>query len=100
MDCEAAMYSRLSKILLLLAFFFLPALALWATEPVRTGVGNPQPGPGTVPRTVVQSSGYAFAGTVKSVQHVAPAKPNGIGRTKITFHVDHAILGARTGESL
>jgi hypothetical protein len=94
------MYPRVSKLFLLLTLFFLSALTLWATEPVRTGTGNPQPPPGIRPRTVVQSSGYAFAGTVRSVQHVAAAKPNGIGTTRITFHVDHAIRGARTGQTL
>ncbi len=88
------------KHLLLLALFSLVALALWATQPVRPGAGNPQPPIGIGPHTVIQSSGYAFAGTVKAVQHVAAAKRNRIATTRITFHVDNAIRGVRTGQTL
>jgi len=85
---------------LLLAPFFFLALALWAEQPVRTGAEDTQPPPGIGQRPVIRSSGYAFAGTVKAVQHVAAAKPNGIATTRITFHVDRAIRGARTGQTL
>ncbi len=94
------MRSTVSKQFLLLAVFFFLATALWAARPVRTGTGNPQPPPGTGPRPIIQSSGCAFAGTVKSVQHVAAARANRIATTRITFHVDDAIRGARTGQAL
>ncbi len=94
------MHTTFFKQCLLLALFFFPALALWAERPVRPGAGDPQPPPGISQRPVVQSSGYAFAGTVKAVQHVAAAKRNRIATTRITFHVDNAIRGARTGQTL
>ena len=48
----------------------------------------------------MQSTGFAFAGTVKSVQHVAAAGRNRIATTRITFHVDTAIRGVRAGQTL
>jgi hypothetical protein len=94
------MRTTVSKHFLWLALFFFPALTLWATQPVRTGAVNPLLPPATSPRPIIQSSGYAFAGTVKSVQHVAAAKGNRIATTRITFHIDDAIRGARTGQTL
>jgi len=64
----------------------------------RIGTGVP-PLP-TQPRPVTQSAGFAFAGTVKAVEHVAPAGRNRIGTTRITFHVDTAIRGVRAGQTL
>lgn len=46
-----------------------------------------------------QSSGYIFAGTVKSVERVAP-KGNGVATALISFHVDQAMRGVRTGQTL
>jgi hypothetical protein len=94
------MHSTTSKQFLLLAPFIFLALSLWAEQPVRPGAGDPSAPVGIGPRPVIQSSGYAFAGTVKAVQHVAAAKANGIATTRITFHVDRAIRGTRTGQTL
>jgi hypothetical protein len=51
------------------------------------------------PRPVTQSSGYIFAGTVKSVERVAP-KGNGVATVEINFHVDQGLRGVRTGQML
>jgi hypothetical protein len=48
---------------------------------------------------LTQSSGYIFAGTVKSVERVVPAG-NGVATVLINFHVDQAIRGVRTGQTL
>ncbi len=41
-----------------------------------------------------------FSGTVLAVEHVPPATQNGIGTVRVTFHVDEAIRGVRTGQRL
>jgi len=52
------------------------------------------------PRPVTQSAGFAFAGTVESVEHVAATGRNRIATTRITFHVDTPIRGVRAGQTL
>jgi hypothetical protein len=94
------MHSTTFRHIFLLALFFVFATTLWADRPPRTGAGDPQTPPGIGSRPVIQKSGYVFAGTVKAVQHVAATKRNRIATTRITFHVDDAIRGARTGQTL
>jgi hypothetical protein len=48
---------------------------------------------------LTRSSGYIFAGTVKSVERAAP-KGNGVATVQINFHVDQAMRGVRTGQTL
>jgi hypothetical protein len=50
-------------------------------------------------RPLTRSSGYIFAGTVKSVERAAP-KRNGVASVLINFHVDQAMRGVRTGQML
>jgi hypothetical protein len=75
---------------------------LAAEQPTRLQI------PGTIPpgslhpqhlRPVTRSSGYIFAGTVKSVERVAP-KGNGVATVQINFHVDEGMRGVRTGQML
>jgi hypothetical protein len=61
---------------------------------IPPGSAHPQP-----PRPVTQSSGYIFAGTVKSVERLAP-KGNGVATVEINFHVDQGLRGVRTGQML
>jgi hypothetical protein len=63
-----------------------------APEPVKSGSTNLH--------HLTKASGYIFAGTVQSVQHVSPSGANGIASTQITFHVDQAIRGVRNGQTL
>jgi hypothetical protein len=58
--------------------------------------GSPYP---RHPRPLARSSGYIFAGTVKSVERIAP-KGNGVAIVQINFHVDQAMRGVRTGQTL
>lgn len=51
------------------------------------------------PRPLTQSSGYIFAGTVKSVERVATTA-NGVATVEINFHVDQGLRGVRTGQML
>jgi hypothetical protein len=51
-------------------------------------------------RPLLQSSGYAFSGTVTSVKSVSPGQMSGIGATQITFHVASAVRGVQTGQTL
>jgi hypothetical protein len=48
---------------------------------------------------LIRSSGYIFAGTVKSVERAAP-KGHGVATVVINFHVDQAVRGVRTGQTL
>jgi hypothetical protein len=75
---------------------------LVAEQPTRPVIPVVIP-PGLVhpqhPRPVTQSSGYIFAGTVKSVERVA-SKGNGVATVQINFHVDQGLRGVRTGQVL
>lgn len=102
----------------ILATCFQPAILspflatpLLAEEAPRVGAGIPSAGIPSVPsipsshlpaqpRPITQSSGYAFAGTVQRVEHIAPAGRNGIGTTRIIFRVDTAIRGVQVGQAL
>jgi hypothetical protein len=66
------------------------------TLPIATPPGSARP---QHPRPLTQSSGYIFAGTVKSVERVAP-KGNGVATVQINFHVDQGLRGVRTGQML
>lgn len=73
-----------------------------AEQPVRpeTPVANPRASPNLPhPPSLARSAGYIFAGTVQSVERVAP-KGNGVAVVQINFHVDEAMHGVRPGETL
>ena len=85
---------KFGALALILILFSPPALAEnWAK-------GDPPDLP-RLPhgRALTKSSGYIFAGTVKSVERVA-AKGNGVATVQVTFHVDQAMRGARAGQML
>jgi hypothetical protein len=67
------------------------------SEPARADLPEPPYLPRVRPPT--RSSGYIFAGTVKSVERTAP-KRNGVATVLINFHVDQAMRGVRTGQML
>jgi hypothetical protein len=95
------MLSRFWKffVTLILAAIPLPVLA---EQPVRPQVPGTIPSASTHPqrpRPVTQSSGYIFAGTVKSVGRTVP-KGIGVATVQINFHVDQAMRGVRTGQTL
>jgi hypothetical protein len=83
---------------LILTTASLPAVAV---QPARSEIpGNNQPGSNPQhSRPLIQSSGYIFAGTVKSIEHVAP-KGNGVAAVQISFHVEQAMRGVHTGQML
>jgi hypothetical protein len=88
--------------------FVLVALSLtaiplqgFAVQPSRSEIpGTNQPG-SNPPRSrpLTRSSGYIFAGTVKSVERVAP-NGNGVATIQISFHVDEAMQGVHGGQTL
>ena len=47
---------------------------------------------------MVERSGYVFAGTVKSVERIKPRSQDRVGVMRITFYVDKAYRGLRTGQ--
>jgi hypothetical protein len=51
-------------------------------------------------RPLAKPSGYIFAGTVTAIKSVAPQGTRGVAQIQITFHVDSAVRGVRTGQSL
>ncbi len=67
------------------------------SDPARADLPEPPYLPHAHPLT--RSSGYIFAGTVKSVERTAP-KRNGVAAVVINFHVDQAMRGVRTGQML
>jgi len=89
--------------------FFVVALILtpislpaFAEQPVRVqkpGMTSPGSLHPQHPPPLARSSGYIFAGTVKSVERVVP-KGNGVATVQINFHVDEAMRGVQTGQTL
>ena len=49
-------------------------------------------------RGLTRQSGYIFAGTVMSVERVAPKSANSVAVMRVTFRVDQAIRGVRAGQ--
>lgn len=49
---------------------------------------------------LVRNSGYIFQGTVLSMRRTAPKGPHEVASIAVTFQVDKAVLGARTGQKL
>jgi hypothetical protein len=72
------------------------SLPVAAVQPERFQTTDPRP---HHPPPLTQSSGYIFAGTVRSVQRTAP-KENRVATVQISFHVDQGIRGVRTGQTL
>ena len=68
--------------------------ALRASQSGPAGTALP-----AAPHPLTRSSGYIFAGTVKSVERAAP-KGHGLATVLINFHVDQAMRGVRTGQML
>jgi hypothetical protein len=84
---------------LILSSLCLPAVAEQPARPalpIAIAPGSTHP---DHPRPLTRSSGYIFAGTVKSVERVAP-KGNGVATVEINFHVDQGLRGVRTGQML
>ena len=79
--------------IILLANFF----PTFAEEMFRPGAAQPQaelPAP-----RIVHQSGYIFAGTVQSIVPVS-SRANRVATVQISFRVDEAIRGVRTGQTL
>jgi hypothetical protein len=68
-------------------------------EMTRPGTGAPTV-PVARPRLVTESAGLAFVGTVQDVEHVPADGANRISTTRISFHIDTAIRGVRSGQTL
>lgn len=96
------MLSPIWKVLVFALLLIPVSSVLFAEQPTRPvmpvaippGSARPQPS-----RPVTQSSGYIFAGTVKSVERVVP-KGNGVATVEINFHIDQGLRGVRTGQML
>lgn len=96
------MLSSFSKLFILALCIALVSPSTLAEQPARfqlpgtppLGSSHPQH-----PPPVTQSSGYIFAGTVKSVERTPP-KGNSVATVQITFHVDEGLRGVRSGQIL
>jgi hypothetical protein len=104
LDSEARGLLMLSSIwkFCVVAVILVPAsLPVAAEQPTRLQI------PTSIPRSpypqrphpLIKSSGYIFAGTVQSIERAAP-KRSGIATVRISFHVDQAMRGVRTGQTL
>lgn len=96
------MLSTFWKFLAVALFLTLIPRPAFAEEIVRPGTPGPNPRGFPYPHPshpLVRSSGYIFAGTVKSVERAAP-KGNGVAIVLVNFHVDEGIRGVRTGQTL
>ena len=69
-------------------FLLLPSLAV-AQQPPTPSL-----------RFLVGNAGYIFAGTVQRVERIDLSDPNGVPTIQVTFHVDRAMRGVRTGQML
>lgn len=84
---------------LVLTVISLPVIAEQPARPQIPGripTGSPHT---QHPPSVTKSSGYIFAGTVRSVERTVP-KGNGVASVQINFHVDQGMRGVRTGQTL
>lgn len=73
---------------------FLPCAS--AQEPLAVH----SPLPVSSLRRLIRSSGYIFDGTVLSVEREAESDSGSLGAVQITFRVEQAIRGVRTGQVL
>jgi hypothetical protein len=89
-------------------FFVVAAILSLVCQPVAAEQPTRLPTTGTNPRDspnprhpppLTRSAGYIFAGTVLSVERIAP-KGNAVATVQISFHVDQAMLGVRAGQTL
>jgi hypothetical protein len=79
-------------ILALACLTILLTVSLVAEQPILEKISRPP--------LQTRSSGYVFAGTVQSITPITPKEKNGVATMRITFRVDQAIQGIRTGQVL
>ena len=96
------MFFSFRKLFLLGIVVFAACRPTVSEEPARSGADEPRLTTG--PRLphghpLTLNSGYIFAGTVRSVEQMAPRTP-GVATVQINFHIDEAIRGVRTGQML
>ncbi|MGA8492742.1 MAG: hypothetical protein WB711_20130 [Terriglobales bacterium] len=92
-------FRKVFVVALILASASSPIVAEQPARPVIPAAIPPGSARPQHPRPLTQSSGYIFAGTVKSVERVSP-KGNGVATVQIDFHVDQGLRGVRTGQML
>jgi hypothetical protein len=95
------MWSPFGKYLAVAVILISGSRSVVAEDPTRSEARADQPELPYLLRAhpLARSSGYIFAGTVKSVERAA-LKRNGVATVLITFHVDQAMRGVRAGQTL
>ena len=96
------MLSQFRKFFVVALILTPVSLPVVAEQPARLPISETIPPRSPLsrhPPPLIQSSGYIFAGTVKSVERAAP-KGNGVATVQINFHVDQGMRGVRTGQML
>jgi hypothetical protein len=93
------MWSRFSNFFAVAVALISVACPTTAENPARSDPADPRELPYLHTRPLTRSAGYIFSGTVKSVERAA-AKRNSVATVLITFHVDQAMRGVRTGQML
>ena len=94
-----SLFRKLFVVTLILTSVALPAIAEQPARSELPGTNEPRSAFPRRPPPLTRSSGYIFAGTVKSVERITP-KGNGVTAVEINFHVDQAMQGVRTGQIL
>jgi hypothetical protein len=96
------MFSSFWKFVVIALIVTTVSLTAVAERPTRLPTTGTSPRDSPNPRhppPLTRSAGYIFAGTVQSVERVAP-KGNGVTTVQISFHVDQAMLGVQAGQTL
>lgn len=86
----------MSSVRILSVALILVTFPLFAEQPTRTPTDQPHPSP----PDLLRSSGYIFAGTVKSVERVTPTRHDSVGVMRITFQVEKGIRGVQARQPL
>jgi len=90
---------RCVRILSLIALMGFAVASVFAVQPRPTGERDPLL-PAPKAHLFMRSSGFIFAGTVKAVRKIAPQRRGEVATVEVSFHVDHAIRGVRSGQTL
>jgi hypothetical protein len=86
--------------LLTLGITLCPVAQFLRSAAAQNPLAGHSPPPISSLRVLTRNSGYIFDGTVMSVERVAEVDGGSVGAVQITFRVEQAIRGVRSGQLL